>query len=339
MSLTRWIKPLLCCTSVSLAVVSGSDLAKAHDFTDEIASRFSFTYSFTVTDIPQDAMAARIWVPLPKNDSLQTAQLTALEAPGPVRFTTEQKHGNRLMYCEVALPADRELTFSLMWDVTRKQIAAPVPAEADEPDANAYLGADKLVPLDGRVREFAADVAVGDEPAEAKGQALYTFTLEHMTYSKEGEGWGRGDVAWACDAGRGNCSDFHSLFIALSRMRGMPAKFEMGFPLGRTQSAGTVGGYHCWAKFYDAEHGWRPVDISEADKDASLASFFYGRLDPRRIHFTTGRDLILQPAQAGEPVNFLIYPYIEIDGRAHTGMTKAFRYDGYTPEYDPAHEH
>jgi hypothetical protein len=28
-----------------------------------------------------------------------------------------------------------------------------------------------------------------------------------------------------------------------------------------------------------------------------------------------GRDLVLTPRQSGDPVNFLIYPYVEIDGR------------------------
>ena len=28
-----------------------------------------------------------------------------------------------------------------------------------------------------------------------------------------------------------------------------------------------------------------------------------------------GRDLVLNPRQSGEPVNFLIYPYVEVDGR------------------------
>ena len=28
-----------------------------------------------------------------------------------------------------------------------------------------------------------------------------------------------------------------------------------------------------------------------------------------------GRDLVLKPRQSGEPVNFLIYPYVEVDGK------------------------
>jgi len=28
-----------------------------------------------------------------------------------------------------------------------------------------------------------------------------------------------------------------------------------------------------------------------------------------------GRDLVLKPRQQGEPLNFLIYPYVEVDGK------------------------
>ena len=28
-----------------------------------------------------------------------------------------------------------------------------------------------------------------------------------------------------------------------------------------------------------------------------------------------GRDLVLKPRQNAEPVNFLIYPYVEVDGK------------------------
>ena len=45
------------------------------------------------------------------------------------------------------------------------------------------------------------------------------------------------------------------------------------------------------------------------------------------MQLTTGRDLRLQPPQQGDPLNFFVYPYVEIDGKrychildARTGM-------------------
>src|SRR5881227_3323734 len=102
-------------------------------------------------------------------------------------------------------------------------------------------------------------------------------------------GWCRGDAVWACDSRTGNCTDFHSLFIALARSQKIPAKFEIGFGLPEKHGAGEVAGYHCWAKFKPDGKGWVPVDISEANKNPKLKEYYFGNLTPDRVTFTTGR--------------------------------------------------
>jgi hypothetical protein len=57
------------------------------------------------------------------------------------------------------------------------------------------------------------------------------------------------------------------------------------------------------------------VDASEAWKHPQLRNYYFGHLDADRVAFTIGRDLVLKPRQSGEPVNFLIYPYVEVDGK------------------------
>ena len=58
-----------------------------------------------------------------------------------------------------------------------------------------------------------------------------------------------------------------------------------------------------------------PVDISEADKNAEKKAYYFGNIDENRVAFTTGRDLILNPKQSGEPLNYFIYPYAEVGGK------------------------
>ena len=94
-----------------------------------------------------------------------------------------------------------------------------------------------------------------------------------MRYDKpiDKPGWGQGDAIWACGNGFGNCTDFHSLFISAARNLKIPSQFEIGFMIpprnhaSEAKQSGSVGGYHCWAKFL-ADGKWLPVDISEADK-------------------------------------------------------------------------
>jgi transglutaminase-like putative cysteine protease len=151
----------------------------------------------------------------------------------------------------------------------------------------------------------------------AIGRVLYDVVNNHMRYSKEGVGWGQGDVEWACDSRYGNCSDFHSLFISLARSQKIPAKFEIGFPLPEKRGEGEIAGYHCWAKFKPRSNGWVPVDISEASKNPKLREYYFGNLTEDRVTFSVGRDLVLVPEQDGPPLNFFIYPYVEVAGKPH----------------------
>ena len=147
-----------------------------------------------------------------------------------------------------------------------------------------------------------------------------------MSYSKEGSGWGRGDIYWACDAKTGNCSDFHALFVGLVRAAGIPAKFAIGFSLPPERGSGRVGGYHCWSEFYLDGYGWVPVDASEASKHPEKREYYFGAHDENRVEFTEGRDIVLSPRQQGEPLNFFIYPYVEADGRQLDGVHYEFSY-------------
>jgi transglutaminase-like putative cysteine protease len=134
---------------------------------------------------------------------------------------------------------------------------------------------------------------------------------------------------WACDSGYGNCSDFHSLFISLARTEKIPAKFEIGFPLPEKAASGDIPGYHCWAKFWVSGKGWVPVDISEASKHPEMKDYYFGNLTPDRVAFSSGRDLELVPKQDGPPLNFFIYPYVEVGGKpyAQDKVEKKFSFE------------
>ena len=69
--------------------------------------------------------------------------------------------------------------------------------------------------------------------------------------------------------------------------------------------------------FHPEGKGWIPVDISEANKNPKMKDYYFGNLTADRVAFTTGRDLELSPKQDGEPLNFFIFPYVEVGGKAY----------------------
>ena len=54
--------------------------------------------------------------------------------------------------------------------------------------------------------------------------------------------------------------------------------------------------------------------------------YFFGAHDENRVEFSIGRDLNLNPKQAGEPLNYLVYPYVEVDGKVFTSVDKSFSF-------------
>ena len=265
---------------------------------------FTFTYQATV---PVLTAHARMWVPVAQTDAFQSVTVRRIVAPGSSRTITDAHEGNRVLVLDLT-PADSGKTLEILYGVTRleKSAYADTPAHA----ARA-LTPERLVPADAKFVETAQRVTRGKAGALEKARALYDHTMEHIKYMKYGTGWGKGDAHYACDAASGNCTDFHAYFIALCRSVNIPARFAIGASIPADRDEGSMDGYHCWAEFY-AEGRWWPVDISEADKYAPLAGYYFGHNPANRVEFSRGRDLVTDPLPAGGPINFLAYPLLEV---------------------------
>lgn len=277
---------------------------------------FLFTYSATVTGL-SPGQAARIWLPVPPTNEDQTGEIVSKSLPGTPEINREPNYGNEVLYVEGKADTEGKIPLSVTYRITRREVKGDTDKQAGDANSSArFLQPDAKVPTEGKPLELIKGKEIpGDQVAAAR--VLYDVVNGHMRYSKEGTGWGRGDSVWACESGYGNCTDFHSLFISLARSQKIPAKFEIGFPLPMKHGSGDLAGYHCWAKFKPAGRGWIPVDISEANKNPKLRDYYFGNLTEDRVAFSTGRDLTLVPRQDGEPLNFFVYPYVEVDSKAY----------------------
>ena len=293
---------------------------------------FEFTYTAEVHDIPTGSKDVQIWLPYPQSDQFQKILKAKVSSPYPSQILTAPEYGNQMVHIDVKNPAAASILATMEFTVERTEHVHKAFAEVSSsapsapPDLARWLQPDHLVPLDQRIRELSAEVTAGKTTDLAKARAIYDYVLANMKYDKSGTGWGNGDIYWACDAKRGNCTDFHSLFIGLARSAGIPAKFEIGFPLPPSATSGEIGGYHCWAEFYLKDYGWVPIDASEAWKDPSKREYFFGTHDANRVQFSVGRDLILSPPQVGPPLNFFVYPYVEVDGKPFSSVNKKFSF-------------
>jgi transglutaminase-like putative cysteine protease len=272
------------------------------------------TYTATLTGIPAGATEATVWVPLPVSRGGQTISNVSIDAPLPYRIHHDATNGNDYLSGTVTNPPE-SLTVRVRFRAARNEVllTALPDTRASKKELRQDLLANRLVTLSPRVRKIADEVTSGKTDPFEQSRAIYQYVMTTMTYDKTKPGWGKGDTERACDIRAGNCTDFHSLFMSLVRAKGIQARFVIGFPM--TSKDHLVKGYHCWAEFWIAGRGWIPVDPSEASKttDQAVRQYLFGNLDPDRVQFTTGRDLVLSPPTS-ESLNYFIYPRAEVKG-------------------------
>jgi len=292
---------------------------------------FTFHYAFTVKNLPA-GKKVRIWIPAAQSDAYQDVRIVSASGDLPLKKSRESRFGNQIYFAETEKPAKPELHFDVEYDVTRHERIAlysvphTVNVALTAKERQEDLQPDALVPTTGLPADLALKVTEGKTQPLDKARAIYDYVFTTMRYDKTGTGWGRGDVLYACDAKKGNCTDFHSLFIAMARSQGIPARFEIGFPLPNDKHSGEIAGYHCWSDFFLDGKGWIPVDISEAWKHPEKRDYFFGSHDVNRVQFSMGRDLRLNPPQDGKPLNYFVYPYVEVDGREYPNVSLAFSF-------------
>lgn len=146
-------------------------------------------------------------------------------------------------------------------------------------------------------------------------------------------GCGTGDVCTLLETKGGKCTDINSVFVALCRAEGIPAREMFGV---RINAEDITKNQHCWAEFYLDGQGWieaDPADVLKAvlkgnwtkdqQETKDKAEFYWGGNDNERVELSEGRDLTLSPAQSAGKLNNFGYPYAEVDGSAVDFYTPA----------------
>jgi transglutaminase-like putative cysteine protease len=293
--------------------------------------------SGTVTlDVDLSAQApgkeAKLWIPYPISDQNQTVddiKVTGNFVSSGVY--TDVTHGTPILYAEWPKDAgSRKLAFS--FHVVRKEIAQRnLPSTEprwNRSDYAEYLQPTTRGPLDGNVKKLADKITKGKTTNLEKARAIYDWTVENMYRDPNTKGCGLGDVCVLLKTPGGKCTDISSVFIALCRASGVPAREVFSIRLGKKAEEDITTYQHCWAEFFLPGFGWvtaDPADVRKAmlveklelsdPKVKEYRSYFWGGIDAYRVVLAKGRDLKLNPPQADAPLNTFGYPYAEIDGK------------------------
>jgi len=301
------------------------------EWLNEPRSRWvDFDYEVLIEGIPEQTRELKVWFPYLPETLYQEIQEVDIEPRENANISYDKTYHNKILNYMIASPQNSSWKFNVRYRVKRFEYSKPKHASlrslGKEEDLHKYLEANRLVTISPRVKMTAEEITNGKTTTMDKARAIYDYVFKNVSYDKTIPGWGNGDTERVCLLKAGNCTDFHSLFISLARASGIPAKFVMGVPLANNKREGEISGYHCWAEFYDEGFGWVPVDISEAWKNKAKQEYYFGTIGADRLELSVGRDIVLEPDANAEPLNYFLYPYVEVDGKKFGKVKTSFHF-------------
>lgn len=276
---------------------------------------------------PQEPL--RLWLPYPTSDKDQ--DITNISVSGNYAASavyTDKAFGTPMLYAEWnAGSPNRTLTFT--FDARRHEVARPAwptrPIPWNPADHALYLRPTKLAPFTNDIQELADRITADQNGVLNKARAIYDWTVDNTYRNPETRGCGSGDVCALLKDPGGKCADISSIYIALCRAAGVPAREVLGIRMGKKTTQDITTWQHCWAEFFLPGTGWVSVDPADVRKkmlvedlkltDAATDAYreyFFGGIDAYRIKLGQGRDILPNPEPAGGSINYLMYPFAQI---------------------------
>jgi transglutaminase-like putative cysteine protease len=279
---------------------------------------------------PPEAKHVRLWIPYPMSDENQ--EITDVVVSGNFTYSgvyREGAYGNSALYAEWKnSKGPRTLTYSFKV-LRRERVTKEIPAQElpfSKTEFRKELAPTRLADLKGPEKDLAEKIIAGKKTNRDKAFAIYDWTVENMFRDPNTKGCGLGEVDTLIRTLGGKCGDIHSVYTALARASGLPAREVWGIRIPAGMGGDMTKAQHCWAEWYSPGYGWvvvDPADVRKAilekkitlEQAKPLREYYFGAVDNSRIAIGTGRDLVLNPPQSGEPLNYFMYPYAEADGK------------------------
>lgn len=349
-------------------------LVQSHQHSLEQQRHFVLNQNYNIKPPMGSEGKVKLWIPLPENTQYQ--QLNDVIYQGnfdDAYITTDSSYGAKTLFVSwndskqaMKLTVDLALTTE-DWEPIQsdefKSYRAPKTIHFPQ-DVQRYLNPTAHVPIDGIVKTT-ADKIVGDETDPLKkAHKIYLWVSNTMFRDDSVIGCGTGDVKTILESGKlsGKCTDINSVFVALARAAGIPAREMFGLRLGKgikmgkyssafgsadeNHVADETGGQHCRAMFYLADFGWVPVDPADVtkmrlkehmnnnDSDVkSVRDYLFGNWEMNWVGFNWARDFVLQPEPEQGALNNFGYPYAEVNGDPINFYDpKQFSYDYHSTE-------
>lgn len=299
----------------------------------------------------------KLWIPLPEHFAPYQV-VRRLHWTGDYQqafLVTEPEFGVQSLFvawddCQGPMHLEVQMDLDMRdWLLARQGVLADYeqPDELVYPaELQRYLQGSRHIKIDGIVADIAREIVGEEKNPLIQARLIHDWVAEHMERDNSVIGCGVGDVGDILESGKlyGKCTDINSVFVALARAAGIPAREMFGIRLGRPGAlarysktafgsandqgeANNTDWQHCRAQFWLHGIGWVPCDPADVTKmrlaedkphaDADVQAVnedLFGNWEMNWVGFNYGRDFVLAPTPEQAPLNNFGYPYAEAGG-------------------------
>lgn len=195
----------------------------------------------------------------------------------PVEIIEDARGGRYAVFVVDSVPSGQEKIliisytlklYPLAYDFSKKGDNELYPTQIDNLDY--YLSpAAKIESKDPKIIATATAVGKTAKSKLEKAELFYKFVIDNVKINISSPYRNKGALS-ALEHKEGVCEDMASLFVALCRASGIPARIVNGYAdtsvegngwdVAVGQSLSLKGQRHSWAEFYLEGYGWIPVD-------------------------------------------------------------------------------
>lgn len=191
-----------------------------------------------------------------------------IQAPASTRKTGA---GMEATYRVSEVAPGETLTFEQAYTV---ELAAHVQAAVTASVDAAYLATEDRIEVGHPAIQAAAQTAVaGISGVDQQAKALIQSVVDRLDYDRLAASSNNGALA-GYESGKGVCEEYASLFVAMSRAAGIPARLVYGWADDTGLPGSLTGGNrHVWAEYFHPDQGWVSVDPTFAEGQQDLLFF------------------------------------------------------------------
>ncbi len=241
---------------------------------------FDLSYDFSV---PGETRRVSLIVVLPNSIRDRQKIIRTKFSPKPSRVFN--KNGNRYAEFVFTKPEKKtEITISIKAELFRYDLLTATEKRRyifpEGQQFAEFLKQEKNIEKNHSQIQEIADNIEGQTEIDIV-ENIYNYVIDNTEYVLHRRSdWG---AVKALKQGKGDCSEYSDLFVALCRAKNIPARVATGY----TVQIDTDLSKHNWAEVYLQDYGWVPFDPTSGDnKSTFLKNRAFSNLSPVYIYLS-----------------------------------------------------